>query len=169
MAFDNAITPIGTVNTTGEKNFTPYGRGWELRQIPIKASVALANGQALRWEISSNTTTGVAVSASNNSGINSNGNNFIGILVQPVRSTDPDYATNGKLKTVAVPVSPEARARFTVGAGTFTSVDVGKTAAIHSDGISVAVDTAGLGCVIEGYISSTRGVCSFNIPNTLTA
>ncbi len=167
--FDNAITPIGTVNTTGEKNFTTFGRGWEERQIPIKASTALAGGQGLRWEISSNTTTGFAVSASTNSGVNSVGANFIGILIQPVRATDADYASTTKVKTVMVPVSPEARARFTVGAGTFTAVDVGKTAAFHSDGISLAVDTNGLGAVIEGYISATRGVCSFNVPNTLTA
>lgn len=166
MAFDNAITAIGTINTPGETNFTPFGRGWELRQIPIKASTAYAAGQALRWEISSNTTTGYAVDGV---GSNAAGANFIGILMQPVRSTDADYASTSKKKTVAVPVSPEARARFTVGAGTFSAVDVGKTVAIHTGGKSLAVDTAGQGAVIEEYLSSTRGVCSFNVFTSTTA
>ena len=166
MAFDNAITPIGTVNTAGETNFTPYGRGWEIRQIPVKASTAYAAGQALRWEISGNTTTGYAVDGV---GSNASGANFIGILIQPVRSTDSDYASTTKRKSVMVPTSPEARARFTVGAGTFTAVDIGKTVAIHTGGKSLAVDTAGQGAVIEDYISSTRGVCSFNVFTSTTA
>lgn len=165
----NAITPINTVNTMGEKNFTPFGEGWELRDIIIKESTALAAGQGLRAEIVSNTTTGKAVSASANSGINSNGNNFIGILAEPVRSTDSDYATAGKTKKVWVPVGRQAECRFTVGAGTFTTADINKTCAVHSDGISLAVDTNGLGALITGYISSTRGVCTFDIPATLTA
>lgn len=169
MSFDNAITPINSVNTLGEENFTPYGRGWEPRQIAIKESTAYAAGQGLRWEISGSTTTGKAVSASTQSGVNANGGNFIGILGQPVRSTDSDYATAFKLKTVYVPISPEARARFTVGAGTFTNVDVGKTVAFHTDGVSLAVDTAGQGAQIEGYISSTRGICSFPMAPTTTA
>jgi len=165
----NAITPLNTVNTTGEKNFTPFGEGWELRDAIIKESVAYATGQAMRFEISSNTTTGKLVSASTNSGVNSNGNNFYGIMAEPTRSTDSDYATAGKTKKVWVPAARQCEARFTVGAGTFTTADIGKTAAIHSDGISVAVDTNGLGCLITGYITSTRGVCTFDIPATLTA
>jgi len=169
MSFDNAITPIGAVNTLGEKNFTPFSRGWEPRQIPVLESTAYAAGQAMRWQITSNTTTGKAVSGGANSGVNTNGNNFIGILGQPVRSTDADYATAFKLKTVYVPVSPEARARFTVGAGTFTTADVGKTVIISSTGLALDVDTAGQGAVIEGVISSTRGICAFPMNTSTTA
>lgn len=165
----NAITPLGTVNTVGEKNFTPFGEGWELRDAIIKESTAYAAGQGMRWEISSNTTTGKLVSASTASGVNASGANFYGIMAEPVRSTDSDYATAGKTKKVWVPVGRQSECRFTVGAGTFTTADIGKTAAIHSDGISVAVDTNGLGCLITGYISSTRGICTFDIPATLTA
>tara|TARA_R110000868_G_scaffold178700_1_gene418506 strand:+ start:1419 stop:1925 length:507 start_codon:yes stop_codon:yes gene_type:complete len=165
----NAITPLNTVNTPGEKNFTIFGEGWELRDAIIKESTAYAAGQAMRAEISGSTTTGKLVSASTNSGVNSVGANFYGIMAEPVRSTDSDYATAGKTKKVWVPVQNNAECRFTVGAGTFTTADINKTAAIHSDGISVAVDTNGLGCKIVGYISSTRGVCTFDIPATLTA
>jgi hypothetical protein len=169
MAFNNAITPINQINTTGEKNFTPFGRGWEIREMPIKLSVAYAAGSAMRWETSGSTSTGYLTGGGNNSGVNTVGSDFAGILIEPTVATDADYATAFKTRRVAVPISPEARARFTVGAGTFTSIDVGKTCIITSTHIGLSVDTNGLGARIEGVISSTRGICSFNLPSTATA
>ena len=100
---------------------------------------------------------------------NAAGADFVGILAEPITSTDADYATAGKLKLVWIPKTREARSYFTVGAGTFTAADVGKTVEIHSDSKSLAVDTAGKGAKIVDYISSTRGVCTFNLPLTETA
>jgi hypothetical protein len=72
------------------------------------------------------------------------------------------------MKGIRVPRTPEAEATFKVGAGTFTAADVGRMCQIHSDSISLAVDTNGVGAVITGYISSTRGTCEFSCPKTLT-
>lgn len=158
------------MNGSGFKNFVPiYGSGWELRECQIKLSTAYATGEGMRVEIAANTTTGYLASASTNSGVTSVGANFIGIMAEPVRATDADYATAFKTKRVWVATSPKALAYFTVGAGTFTQIDVYKTCAIHSDGKSLAVDTNGLGAMIEGYISSTRGICSFSLAPSLTA
>lgn len=159
-----AVTALNSPNKVS--NFVPVQGEWVLQQLPIVASVAMEAGTALGVEISSNTTTGnlkkmVAANAS--------GANFTGILAEPLASTDADYATAGKLKGVWVPLYPYARAYFTVGAGTFTKVDVFKTVAFHSDSKSLAVDTAGLGAVIVGYESATRGICEFSCPKTQTA
>lgn len=147
-------------------NFLPADDKWELKKMPIKASTALEEGELLSWEISSNDVTGNLTSA----GVeNAAGADAVGILMEPVASGDSDYATSGKLKYVAVPRTRNALAYFTVGAGTFTRADVGRTVEIHSDSVSLAVDTAGKGARIEKYISSTRGLCSFPMPNTETA
>jgi len=147
-------------------NFWPADGKWELKKIPMKASTAMAMGAAIGIEISGNTTTGNHTKQ----GVeNASGADFVGILAQTIASTDSDYATAGKLKSVFVPQSPAAEATFTVGAGTFTAADVGKTVEIHSDSVSLAVDTAGKGARITKYISSTRGRCSFVMPNTETA
>ena len=75
---------------------------------------------------------------------NANGQNVVGILQEPIASTDADYATAGKMKYVWIPTSPEAEMTFKVGAGTFTAADVGRICSIHTDSKSVAVDTNGL-------------------------
>jgi hypothetical protein len=62
-----------------------------------------------------------------------------------------------------------SRAKFKVGAGTFTAVDVNKVVSFHSDSASLAVDTQGLGAIITKYVNASEGQCSFNVPNTLTA
>lgn len=100
---------------------------------------------------------------------NASGADFVGIIAEPIVSTDSDYATGGKLKGVRVPRSIYSKAFFTVGAGTFTAVDVWKTVEFHSDSKSLAVDTAGKGARIVKYISSTRGMCTFPMPATETA
>lgn len=147
-------------------NFLPADGKWELKRFPMKASTAMAMGAAISIEISGNTTTGYHTK----SGVeNASGNDNVGILAQTIAATDSDYATAGKLKSVWIPTSPTAEAYFTVGAGTFTAADVGKTVEIHSDSVSLAVDTAGKGARITKYISSTRGKCSFVMPNTETA
>ena len=66
-------------------------------------------------------------------------------------------------------MSINSKAKFTVWAGTFTAVDVYKTVEIHSDSISLAVDTAGKWASIVWYESSTTGICKFDLPKTETA
>jgi len=100
---------------------------------------------------------------------NASGANFQGILAEKIATTDTDYATAGKLKLVWVPTDKVATAFFKVGAGTFTAVDVNKVVSFHSDSLGLAVDTAGLGAVIVGYISASRGLCKFTVPDTVTA
>lgn len=122
----------------------------------------------MRWEISSNDVTGKLVAGSTNSGANSVGADFFGILTAPVRSTDSDYATAFKKKQFYVPRGPRSRAYATVGTGTFTTAAVGRTVTIHSDAASITM-TKGLGCRIVGYVSSTTAIVEFSAPTTLTA
>lgn len=160
-----AVTPLNRPNTT--TNFLPISStGWELRDIPMKASTAMVDGAAIGVEIVSNTTTGNATLMP---ATGASGWNFIGILAERVASTDSDYATAGKLKKVWVPTNLLAEAEFKVGAGTFTAVDVNKVVSFHSDSASLAVDTAGAGAIITGYINSSRGRCNFGVAKTVTA
>ena len=159
-----AVTPINETNKTS--NFYPIKGDWTIVRLPIVASVAMESGTAIGVEITSKTTTGNHKKMGTTNAL---GANFVGILAEPITATDEDYATAGKLKAVKIPTSVYARCEFTVGAGTFTAVDVGKTVAFHSDSKSLAVDTAGLGAVITGYVSATRWVCEFSCPNSLTA
>ena len=158
------VTGLNKPNET--KNFLPADDNWYLDDLPMKASTAMEGGSSIGIEISSNTTTGnhTVMGVENSAGAD-----FQGILMEPIVSTDADYATAGKLKKVAIPKTPYAKAYFTVGAGTFTAIDVGKTVEIHSDSVSLAVDTAWKGARIKKYISSTRGLCDFSLPTTETA
>lgn len=159
-----AVTLVNVPNKTS--NFYPADDQWILTQLPLKASTAMTEGAAMSVEISGNTTTGYYTV----SGVeNASGNDFVGILAEPIVSTDSDYATAGKLKAVRIPRNTTAKAYFTVTAGTFTAVDVGKTVEITSGSIGLSVDTAGKGARITDYISSTRGKCVFCMPNTETA
>jgi len=159
-----AVTGLNKPNEN--RNFLPADDKWEMKSFPFKASTAMVEGAAIGIEISSNTTTGNVTLM----GVeNVTGADFVGILAEPIVSTDADYATAGKLKSVWVRKTPLAEAYFTVGAGTFTAADVFKTVEIHSDSKSLAVDTAWKGARITGYISSTRGLCNFNLPSTETA
>ena len=160
-----SVTPINTPNTT--TNFYPISStGWELRELPMAASAVMADWAAIWIEISGNTTTW-------NSTLmwveNAAGADFQGILSEAIAATDADYATAGKLKQVWVPTNLVSEAEFTVGAGTFTAVDVNKTVQFASTSLALDVDTAGKWASISGYISSTRGRCKFNLPLTETA
>lgn len=159
-----AVTALNTPNST--KYFYPADANWELKKLAMKASVALAEGAAIGLEISSNDVTGYHTLMGTE---NATGADFIGIMAEPVVSTDADYATAGKLKAVRVPKTNYAKSFFYVGAGTFTAVDVGKTVEFHSDSLGLAVDTKGKGARIMEYISSTKGVCQFVMPMTETA
>lgn len=148
------------------QNFLPFDGEWVLRESPIAASLAVEEGTALAPEISANDVTGNLTKAGTE---NATGSDFFGIIAEPIAATDSDYATAGKLKQVWVPTSRYSRAKFSVGAGTFTAADVFRTVEIHSDSKSLAVDTAGKGARITKYVSSTEGVCSFDLPSTETA
>jgi hypothetical protein len=158
------ITPLNTPNKT--QNFYPADDNWELRQMPFAASVAIEEGTAVSPQIATNNVTGNLTKMGTE---NATGSDFFGIIAESVVSTDSDYATAGKLKGVWVPKSTLAKAYFTVGAGTFTLADVFKTVEIHSDSKSLAVDTLGKGARIVEYISATRGVCRFSLPETEVA
>lgn len=159
-----AVTLVNTPNKT--QYFYPADDQWILAALPMKVSTAMTEGSAVCVEISGNTTTGYYTKA----GVeNASGADIVGILAEPIVSTDADYATAFKMKNVWIFRTPTAKAFFTVGAGTFTNIDVGKTVEIHSDSLTLAVDTAGKGARITDYISSTRGKCVFCMPNTETA
>lgn len=159
------ITALNVPNVTS--NFYPVSvQDWELKQLPFKASQALADGGAVGIEISSNTTTGNLTVM----GVeNASGADFVGILAERIATTDSDYATAGKLKAVWIPKSIHSEAYFTVTAGTFTAADVFKRVEITSGSLGLSVDTAGKGATIASYISATRGTCKFNMPLTETA
>jgi len=146
--------------------FVPIKGQWVTRLIRMAASTAISQGVAVGVEISGNTTTGNATTMGTE---NASGADFIGILQETIASTDADYATAGKLKLVAVPLDPTAEAEFKVISGTFTTADINKTVEFASSGTGLAVDTAGKGARITGYIDSARGTCQFTLPTTETA
>ena len=161
-----AVTPINEANNN--ENFVPIyaDKQWKMTMLPMAASVAMEAGTAIGIQIVSNTTTG------NNTVMwteNAAWADFVGIIQEVIATTDADYATAGKLKAVSIPTTKEAEAEFTVGAGTFTAIDVGKTVEFHSDSKSLAVDTAGKGARVSGYTSATRGTCKFDLPTSETA
>jgi hypothetical protein len=159
-----AITAVNSPNKTS--NFYPADDKWEMIMFPIKASTAMEEGTLLSPEIVTNDVTGYLTKMGVENVV---GSDFIGILAEPIVATDSDYATAGKLKGVWIPKSINASAYFTVGAGTFTASDVFRTVEAHSDSKSLAVDTKGKGARIVEFISSTRGRCTFSLPQTETA
>lgn len=158
------VTWLNKPNAT--KYFYPADANWEMMKLPFKASVEIAEGAVVGIEIAGNTTTGYATLFATE---NAAGGDFLGIMAEPIVSTDTDYATAGKLKGVRVPKSIYAKAYFAVGAGTFTAVDVFKTVEITAGSLGLSVDTAGKGARIVEYISSTQGKCIFSLPTTETA
>lgn len=133
-----SVTPVNTPNHT--QYFYPIDADfkWKIVAMPFVASVAMPDGAAIGIQISGNTTTGNVTLMGTE---NANGADFVGILAEPIASTDTDYATSGKLKIVWEPNTPDAEAYFTVGSGTFTAVDVFKTVEFYSNSLSLAVDT----------------------------
>jgi hypothetical protein len=159
-----AITPLNQPNRT--RNFYPVDNLWESQQLPIKESIAFEQGTALAWEVVGSTSTGKLIKMPTT---NATGQNFAGVIMEEIRSTDGDYATAFKTKLVSVPKSPDALCRFRVGAGTFTNIDIGKVVQFHTDSSSLAVDTLGNGAEMVGLVSSTIGLCKFNTPRVVTA
>lgn len=153
---------MANVNT----NFLPADLNWKTELKQIKVSTVMVEGAALGIDIVSNTTTGdldlMPVE-------NAEGGDFVGILAEPVAATDADYATSGKLKLVSIPLNQAAKAFFTVGEGTLTSIDKGKTVQFGSTSIDLDVDTVGKGARITDVLNSSRGKCQFVMPNTETA
>ena len=147
-------------------NFYPSNEDWESVKLPIAASVAIAAGAAVGIEISSNDTTGnITLMGTENAA----GADFKGILQEAVAATDDDYATAGKLKLVLIPKNENAKAYFTATSGTLTLAMVGRTVEFASTSLGLDESTLGKGARIVGFTSLTRGVCSFDIPNTETA
>jgi hypothetical protein len=142
---------MSTSPSFSNSRFVPRNIGeWGTKKLQMIASVAIGSGSAV-YRVLNGTHTKATSSTSN----------FAGILIQDIAATDSDYATSLKLKDVYVPLTPRAEVEFTVGAGTFTTADVGKSVALTNE-TSVAVDTAGTQFVITGYISATRGIGYFN-------
>lgn len=160
-----AVTPLNAPNKT-QYFYPAVLEERDLIEMPFKASTAMTEGAAIGIEISGNTTTGNVTLMWVE---NASGADFVGILAEPITATDADYATAGKLKAVWYPKTPYAKAFFAVGAGTFTAADVFKTVEFHSDSLWLAVDTAGKGARIRGYISASKGICDFSLPATETA
>lgn len=123
---------------------------WRLTRVSMIASVAMVAGAAI-YAVGDGTHTIVTNATTN----------FKGILMEEIATTDADYATSLKMKYVAVPASVDAEAEFAVGAGTFTSADVGKSVK-YNDEKGLAVDTAGIQARITAYLTATRGRCQFN-------
>ena len=159
-----ATTVLNVPNVT--TNFYPSDDQWDIVQMPFKASTAVAEGAAIGIEISGSTTTGYVTLMWVE---NAAGADFVGIAAEPIVSGDADYATAWKLKGVKIPRSIYAQAFFTVWAGTFTAIDIGKTVQFASTSLALDVDTAGKWARIKGYISATRGICDFSLPATETA
>ena len=159
-----AVVELNQQNTV--KNFYPADDNWEMVMLPFKASTAIEEGSVVAAEISWNDVTWNATVM----GVeNATWADFLGILAEPIKATDADYAVAGKEKGVRVPKTPYAKAYFTVGAGTFTKADVFKTVEINANHKSLSVDTKGKGARIMEYIDGTHGVCRFSLPETETA
>ena len=147
--------------------FWPADGNWKMQKKLIKASTVIAEGAAVTEEISSNTTTGYYTLMTTTE--NTTGADFVGIMAEPIAATDSDYASITKRKGIYFPLTKNAVAYFAVAAGTFTFIDVGKTVEINATGLGLSVDTKGKGARIVQYISSTRGKCTFSLPETETA
>lgn len=159
-----AVTLVNQPNNV--QNFYPADDNWEMVMLPFAASVAIDEGTAVAPEISSNDVTG---NVTKMGAENATGADFLGILAEPIKASDADYAVAGKEKWVWVPKNPYAKAYFKVGAWTFTKADLFRTVELHTDRKSLAVDTKGKGARIMEYIDSTHGICRFSLPETETA
>lgn len=132
------------INNT--KNFVAVKGAVRYDQVPILASTAFEEGTALAPNGSGYYTVATAIST---------GIVFAG---EAVASTDADYASTTKTKSVWFPAERDVEVKFTVGAGTFTTADIGNTCVLHTGAKTLAVDTAGIGQFrITKYINSTTG------------
>jgi len=154
-----------TANNTNS-NFLPVEGEWEMIQVPFKASVAMEDGTAVSPEISSNDVTGYLGKMGTE---NATGSDFFGIIAEAITSSDDDYATAGKLKSVWVPTSRYSRAYFSPDTGSLAATDVFRTVEIGADSKSLNIDTAGKGARIVQFLNTGRGICTFDLPATETA
>ena len=154
------VTPLNEHNTCS--NFYPSNDFWRMELKPIAASVAMVVGTALASQTTSNTTSGNYIKMPT---ANTNGQNFSGILVEPIVATDSDYATAGKLKNVWVPTSPAAKAFFTADT-TITAASVWRMVQFGSGSITLTT-TLWAWAIIRNIISSTLGECSFDVPQVV--
>lgn len=138
-----------TLNLYFDPIFKP-GR-WKMTKLAMIASVVIKAGAAI-----------YAAGDGTHTKVTANTANFRGILMENIAAADADYATAGKLKQVAIALDSEAEAYFTVGAGTFTQADEGKSVKFN-DELGLAVDTAGTQAQITKYLTATRGKTRFNL------
>ena len=159
------VTPLNQANnnsyffaeSTASYKFTP-------RLIPFAASVAIGAGSAVMWQISNTASTGNATKAT--SAVNTGGANLVGFLLEPIATTDSDYATAGKLKAVLIPESVGASVECKVGNGTVSATDIGSTITLY-DETSVDLSTLGyFGTVTDVNTASGRVIVRLNLPNT---
>lgn len=129
------------------KNFAPRKNSIEVVYLPITASVAMEQG---------------TVVAASGSGVYQKAavtDVDLYIIDETIATTDADYATAGKKKR-CLRCDSSNEYLFTVGAGTFTTADIGNAVQLHTDSKSLAVDTTtNKQFLITGLISSTRGYC----------
>lgn len=159
------ITPINRANKT--QNFYPMEGEWIMKSFPMKASFAIADGSAVMTEVSASNPTGFVTAATTTM---ATGQNVVWILAEPIASTDADYATAGKMKQVWVPKIPGvSRCYFTTSG--LSATQQGRTCAL-TNATTVACTTNGNVFVISpngGFISATRGIGTFSMPNIVTA
>jgi hypothetical protein len=159
-----AITPLNVPNNT--RNFVPVGEGWMMKPMRIKASVALEGGTALASEVVSSASTGYAIAMP---ATNANGQNFVGILAEPVLATDADYASANKYRNVYVPINKTVATAKATASATASLANVGRVVQFSNSGRSVAPTTNGLGCIITDFIDASTVHVVFDVPNVVTA
>lgn len=129
------------------KNFAVAEGVRTVRYLPITASVAMEQGTCI---------------AASGSGVYQKAavtDKDLYIIDETIATTDADYATAGKMKR-AYQCTQTTDLYFTVGAGTFTTADIGNAVQLHTDSKSLAVDTTtNPQFVITNLLSSTRGIC----------
>ena len=138
-----------TAQPNSTTKFMPADANWEFSQEPIATGVAISQGYAMTADGSG------AYTPADNSSTQIKG------IFQYYDRTNTDVSS-GDEYLLAIPKNKEALVYFTVGAGTFTTADVGKKVKLNDAG-TVAVDTSGTQFEITKYISSTRGVGKFLI------
>lgn len=162
------ITPVNTYNSS--QYFNPSGIdniSWEDKDLPFAASVAIPQGALVQVEISGGVATGNLTLATP-SGLNVKGATLVGIMKQPIASTDSDYATAGKLKTISVIRHPMATATFVTKAT--TTVKQFGTYAIDTGALTVDGGTAGIAVfVTDVNAAGTGGTVSFPFAYTQMA
>jgi hypothetical protein len=141
--------PTDKVNKNS--NFVRVSGKTAMEYVTLTASVAVEDGSILYPD--------PVTAGQYTKGDSTAGDRFV-VIRQTIASTDADYASTKKV-LVESPIENDVVWEFTVGSGTFTSADVAKYADLSSEK-AVAVDTSTKKQLfITGYISATRGLCTF--------